>query len=199
MNASAAKPKRPAPPAPHQRHDAEHLARVMLALGARSAFVIAATGLSNEQVRHWHLRITGRKASQGPVPYHAASVIRTRVAQTHASLYAALESQAATGLERDIDPWRIIQAFQRYQALVPEAQLPLALTLNDAWVIARDLRGGAATLAWCALCQANYLDMQGSALCGCPVCALYAASAGGPRRRRSRRFVELVEPARIAP
>jgi len=200
MNATPPPLKRPAAhEAVQQRHDAEHLAQVMLSLGARSAYVIAATGLSNEQVRHWHLRITGRQAARGPVPYHAASVIRTRAAQAHASLFAALEQQAATGLERGVDPWRILQAFQRYLALVPEALLAQALTINDAWVIARDLRGGAATLVWCDLCQANYLDMQGSALCGCPVCALYAARVGGPRRRCARRFVARSEPVRTDP
>ena len=182
-----------------QRHDAEQLARVMLSLGARCAYVIVATGLSNAQVRQWHLRITGRTPSQGPVPYHAASVIRTRGAQAHASLYAALDRRAGTGLDRGVDPWRIIQAFQRYLALVPEGELARALSINHAWVIARDLRGGTATLVDCDLCQTHYLDMHGSPLRGCPVCALYAARAGGPRRRRARRFVELAEPQRTTP
>ncbi len=115
----------------------------------------------------------------------------------------ALRRPGATSRHRPgaggVDPWRILQAFQRYLALVPEALLAQALTINDAWVIARDLRGGAATLVWCELCQANYLDMQGSALCGCPICALYAARVGGPRRRCARRFVAHSEPVRTDP
>lgn len=164
-----------------QQHDAERLAQTMLAMGARTAFVTMATGLSPYKVRAWNRVVTGRKASQGPVPYHAASIIRTRIAQVRASLFAALAAQAGATKTREFAPELIIRAYERYRSLAPDGS---ALSINDALVIARDLRNGSVVLEWCEPCQAQYLDMSGSHLCDCPICALYSAAPSGSRQRR---------------
>ena len=158
---------------PLLRHDAERMAKILLAMGARIAFVTMATGLSANLVRQWNRRICGRKASQGPVPSHAASIIRTRTRQANASIYAVLACQSDASSARDLNPWRIISNYERYLALVPD--LDHALTINEAIVISRDLRSKSATLVQCEVCRVYYLDMETSTLCGCPICALYAS------------------------
>ena len=165
-----------------RQHDAERTAQAMLAMGARTAYVTMATGLSAYRVRAWHRIVTGRKASQGPVPYHAASIIRTRIAQVRASLFGALAAQAGAMKTREFSPDLIVQAYERYLSLAPDPDR--ALSINDALVIVRDLRNGSAVLEWCEHCQVQYLDMADSPLCACPVYALYAAAPAGSRQRR---------------
>jgi hypothetical protein len=165
-----------------RHHHAERMAQTMLALGARVAYVTMATGLSKYQVRAWNRIVTGRKASQGPVPYHAASIIRTRIAQARASLLGALAVQAGAMQTREFDPALIIRAYERYLSLAPDPDR--ALSINDALVIARDLRNGSAVMEWCDHCQAHYLDMADSHLRDCPICSLYAAKPIGSRQRR---------------
>jgi|APLow6443716910_1056828.scaffolds.fasta_scaffold111786_2 hypothetical protein len=164
-----------------QQHDAERMAQTMLAMGARTAFVTMATGLSTYKVRAWNRIVTGRKASQGPVPYHAASIIRTRIAQVRASLFGALAAQADAMKTREFSPELVIRAYERYLSLAPDHR---ALSINDALVIVRDLRNGSAVLEWCERCQVQYLDMADSHLRGCPICALYAVAPPGSRQRR---------------
>jgi hypothetical protein len=169
---------------PCLRHDAERLAKILLKMGTRISFITMATGLSANLVRQWNRSICGRKASQGPVPSHAASIIRTRTGQAHASIYAVLACQTDVAGVRDLNPWTIIANYDRYLALAPD--LNHALTINDAIVIARDLRSKSATLVRCEVCRVHYLDMETSSLCGCPICALHASHREGGRRCSSR-------------
>jgi hypothetical protein len=168
-----------------ENHHAERVAQAMLAMGARVAYVTMATGMSTRKVRAWNRVVTGRKASQGPVPYQAASIIRTRIAQARASLFGALAVQAGALKAREFRAELIIHAYDRYLSLAPDLdRADRALSINDALVIARDLRNGSAVLEWCEHCQTQYLDMAGSHLRGCPICALYAAVPSGSRKRR---------------
>jgi len=167
-----------------ENHHAERVAQAMLAMGARVAYVTMATGMSTRKMRAWNRVVTGRKASQGPVPYQAASIIRTRIAQARASLFGALAAQAGALKAREFRAELIIRAYERYLSLAPDLDLHRALSINDALVIARDLRNGSAVLEWCEHCQTQYLDMAGSHLRGCPICALYAAVPSGSGKRR---------------
>jgi hypothetical protein len=69
----------------------------------------------------------------------------------------------------------LISAYDLYRALAPPER---PLDINDAWVIARDLRIGTARLRTCARCALHYLVASDSRLPPTwPFCACHARFA----------------------
>lgn len=163
------------------RHQAEELALRLLRHGARAGVVHWSTGLKLEVLAGWYRRIHGRAPPRGPLPDHSGSMIRTRTEHLHASLfgviYAGYHKEGAA--VRRIDPHSLVSAYEAYLALADGRAI---ISINQGWILARDLRSGLAAVAWCPSCQAHYVDLRASILRGCPLCALYARA--GARLRR---------------
>jgi hypothetical protein len=110
-------------------------------------------------------------------------MIRTRTGQLYASLfgviYAGHHKDNTSG--RVIDPQSLVRAYEMYLSLTDDPAA--ALSINNAWILARDLRAGLASVAWCPACQAHYIALSESILTGCPLCALYSRSGGRSGRR----------------
>lgn len=181
---SATGPRGCAPEVQLARHQAEELALALLRHGARVGVVHWATGLKVDVLAGWYRHLHGRAPPRGPMPNSASSMIRTRTEQVHASLFGVIY----TGHPRDgasdraIDLQGLVHAYELYRSLTREA----TLSINAAWILARDLRAGLASIGWCATCNAAYLALSESILIGCPLCPLYARAAGQSARRRSR-------------
>lgn len=176
-----------ASPGPLGRYQAETLALALLGHGARVGVVHWATGVKLEVLAHWFRHLNGRPPPRGPLPESSGSMVRTRAQQAQASLFGviyALHHRDGTG-GHAIDPWGLVRAYEMYLSLGAAAQ-GRRLSINDAWILARDLRGGLASLDWCPTCQAPYVATRDGILVGCPLCALYAR-AGGNTARASRR------------
>jgi hypothetical protein len=168
------------------RHDAETLALVMLQHGARVGIVHWATGLKSTVLAGWYRQLHGRAPPRGPLPDSAGSMIRTRTEHAAASLfgvvYAEHRRDGAHG--RIIDPHGLVRAYELYLALIagPPAGV---LGINQAWIVARDLRAGLAAITWCPSCEAPYIALRDAILIGCPLCALYARAGGRASPRRA--------------
>jgi len=165
------------------RHQAEELALSLLRHGARVGVVHWATGLKVDVLAGWYRQIHGRAPPRGPMPENSGSMIRTRTEQLYASLFGVIytghHKDSASG--RMIDPESLVRAYEMYLSLTdgPAA----ALSINNAWILARDLRAGLASIAWCPACQAHYIAPSESILMGCPLCALYSRTGGRSGRR----------------
>ena len=163
------------------RHQAEELALALLRHGARVGIVHWATGLKLDVLAGWYRHLHGRAPPRGPLPDSSGSMIRTRTEQVHASLFGVIY----TGHHRDgasdraIDLRGLVCAYELYLALTREA----TLSINAAWILARDLRAGLASIGWCTACHAPYIALTESILIGCPLCPLYARAAGRSARR----------------
>ena len=172
---------------PHlARHDAETLALAMLKHGARVGVVHWATGLKSTVLAGWYRQLHGRAPPRGPLPDSAGSMIRTRTEHAAASLFGVVyaEHRRDGAIGRMIDPQLLVRAYELYLALIdgPHAGV---LGINQAWIVARDLRAGLAAIAWCPSCEARYIAMRDAILIGCPLCALYARAGGRASPRRA--------------
>ena len=165
------------------RHQAEKLALALLHHGARVGVVHWATGLKVDVLASWYRHIHGRAPPRGPMPESASSMIRTRTEQVHASLFAVIYTghHRDSASDRAIDLHRLVHAYELYRSLTREA----TLSINAAWILARDLRAGLASIGWCTTCSAAYLALSESILIGCPLCPLYARAGGQSAHRRS--------------
>jgi hypothetical protein len=153
---------------------AEDLAVRMLARGARDKLVQAHTLLSAYVVRDIRNRECGGiPAKPGPVPYTVGRDNESLFAQMHRSLVAVLYRRTIAGhIHAKTDIESLIQAYDLYCDL---ADPPLFVTFDEAWLIARELRGGSMELVHCAVCAVDYLaHVQAS----CPFCAAYERTTG---------------------
>jgi hypothetical protein len=183
----SARARRLAPPGPLGRHQAETLALALLGHGARVGVVHWATGVKLEVLAHWFRHLHRRPPPRGPLPESSGSMVRTRAQQAQASLFGvvyARHHQAGAG-GHAIDPWALVHSYELYLFLGAAAR-GAPLSINEAWILARDLRGGLASLDWCPTCQARYVATQDGILVGCPLCALYARAGGNTARTRHR-------------
>ena len=163
------------------RHQAEELALALLRHGARVGIVHWATGLKLDVLAGWYRHLHGRAPPRGPLPDSSGSMIRTRTEQVHASLFGVIYTRhdREGASERVIDLRGLVCAYELYLALTREA----TLSINAAWILARDLRAGLASIGWCTACHAPYIALTESILIGCPLCPLYARAAGRSARR----------------
>lgn len=154
------------------------LAVELLCRNARVPIVRSLTDLPRAVVRRMHREIHGESAHSGQLPTTAA-VMSTRVRHVQVSLWVCLYAGlGGAGVYRVVNPRALIDACDTYtQVLRAQGQDPV-LDINDAWVIARDLRTRAARLRSCPRCQVRYLVCEDSRVPpSCPICALRARGA----------------------
>ena len=149
------------------RHQAEELALALLRHGARVGIVHWATGLKLDVLAGWYRHLHGRAPPRGPLPDSSGSMIRTRTEQVHASLFGVIYTRhdREGASERAIDLRGLVYAYELYLALTREA----TLSINAAWILARDLRAGLASIGWCTACHAPYIALTESILIGCGI------------------------------
>ena len=135
--------------------------------GTRAVLVSAITGIPRNAACSLYRDIHGDSPASGQLPTGACNIIVTRRVQVEASLFATILAKVIklTGL-KDMGEWLLL-AYDLYSALRKEKQ---KLSINTAWVIARDMRSGAARLKKCRQCGASFLiatGMQQAPVCPC--------------------------------
>jgi hypothetical protein len=156
------------------------LALALLRRRARIAIVHRETGLSRKRLRALYVELHGQTASCGPLPALGGAKIANRALQIQAGLFASLYAHYLRRGGADGALAILIRAYDLYRTLAPAERL---LEINDAWVIAGDLRIGTARLCTCTRCTLQYLVASDSRVPPtCPFCACHARLA----RRASR-------------
>jgi len=148
---------------------AEDLAIRMLARGARDKLVQCHTQLSAYVVRDIRNSEFGNQpAKSGPLPSTDDSN-GSLVLRMHRSLFAVLYRRVGGGeIDTKINIEHVIDTYDIYLAL---AEPPIAVTFDEAWVIARELRGRRMELVRCAVCAVDYLSGDSSPTTNlCPYC-----------------------------
>jgi hypothetical protein len=158
------------------------LALALLRRRARIAIVHRETGLSRKRLRALYVELHGQTASCGPLPALGGAKIANRALQIQAGLFAGLYAHYLRRGGTDGALAALIGAYDLYRTLAP-AERPL--DINDAWVIAGDLRIGTSRLCTCTRCTLQYLVASDSRVPPtCPFCACHARLA-----RRANRTV----------
>jgi flagellar transcriptional activator FlhC len=171
---------------------AEHarlaLAIALLERGARVSIVRHLTDLPRMVVRRLYREVLGVAPAAGQLPT-TARVMGTRLRQVQASLWASLyRGLGGPGICQILDPQALLAAHDLYLQVARGQGHPPTLDLNDAWVVARDLRSGAAELRPCPRCQIHYLVCSEPRLPPtCPLCALRARALRAARGREVAR------------
>lgn len=124
----------------------------LLQLGTRGSIVMALTGLSRHVARALARSLCGRGGTPGPLPQGAASFLRPPLHHRQATLWASLLllQTGTRSSEHILQPDHFLKAYKWYLRLNDSAR---CLNINQAWVVARDLRSGAMALAGCHRCQ----------------------------------------------
>ena len=143
------------------------VAVALIKRGTRAVLVSAITGIPRNAACSLYRDIHGDSPASGQLPTGACNVIVSRRVHVEASLFATILVKVTklTGLE-NLDE-RLLQAYDLYNALRKGKQ---QLSINTAWVIARDLRSGTARLKPCRQCGASFLiatGMQQAPVCPC--------------------------------
>jgi hypothetical protein len=166
----------------------EDLAVRMLARGARDKLVQSHTGFSAYVVREIRSReFGGSTAKSGPLPCIWGRGNASLFAQMHRSLLAALYRRTMVGkIHAKTDIENLIKAFDIYYQL---AEPPLVVSFDEAWMIARELRGGSVEMIHCSVCAVDYLSGGSShGPASCPYCAVYERTAGRVVTRAWRKW-----------
>jgi hypothetical protein len=124
-----------------------------------------------------YLELHGQIASCAPLPPLGGAKIANRTLQIQAGLFAGIYQHYVSGRTcGSLDA--LISTYDLYRALAPPER---PLDINDAWVIAGDLRIGTSRLCTCARCALHYLVASDSRLPPtCPFCAALRGLPGEP-------------------
>ena len=166
---------------------AEDLALRMLARGARNKLVQCHTQLSAYVVREIrNSEFSGSQAKSGPLPQIAENGSTSLVRQMYRSLFAVLYRRVGGGeIYTEINIEHVIDTYDIYLEL---AEPPVVVTFDEAWVIARELRGRRIELVRCAVCAVDYLSGDSSQTTNlCPYCCCYERKPTIRLSNRSRR------------
>jgi hypothetical protein len=150
------------------------LALALLRRRARISIVHRETGLPRKRLRALYLELNGETPSCGPLPALGGARIANRALQIQAGLFAGIYARYVSG-ETGGALAALISAYDLYRALAPPER---PLDINDAWVIAGDLRIGTSRLCTCARCGLHYLVASDSRLRPtCPFCVCHGRLA----------------------
>jgi len=164
----------------HQRMET---ATTLIHREMRISIVGSITGINPKILRVLHHDIHGKGSVAGPLP-STGGILSTRTIQATASVFAALyRSVGGPGIFDGIKMHALITAHDLYLELcqnvitiTPNAR---PINITQAWIIARDIRTGAAYFRHCRRCHIHYLLPNDSRLSpACPICALKKRGSG---------------------
>lgn len=152
-------------------------ASALIEKGFRTSIIAVETGLPHYYIRRLYKEITGTSPGPGQLP-ESDAIVKSRRALVEGSLLMALYVNfGGSGVYRQLHLDALMQAFDAYLKTRQEASLPKTkpwklLTINEGWVLARDLRSGQAKLNRCR-CGCLYLTVaQQRIQLKCPFCEI---------------------------
>lgn len=154
------------------------MAAELIRRGMRLSIVSQVTGIHLKSLRSLHREILGRGATAGQMP-STRHILATRSAQATASVFAAIyRSAGGAGIFDQIDMKALLTAYDLYRELLGVAISPASpiklLDINQAWIITRDIRTGAAYFQECHHCHIHFLSaVDARSPPDCPICALH--------------------------
>ena len=150
---------------------AEDLARRLLARGARTKIVETHTGLSAYVQRSLRKDLGVDQVPTGPIPCPGGGRV-SRSTLIHLSLFAvAYRRIGGNGVQAHINIDAVIDAHDIYRRSIEDEE---RLDINQAWMVARDLRSGWARLVACRDCAVDHLAWDTAGISPtCPFCAFY--------------------------
>lgn len=163
------------------RREMINRAAVLLGAGYRTTIVALETGLNGQYLRQLHKEITGRPPSPGQLP-EADAIVHSRRALVEGSLLMGLYADiGGPNVYRQVNLDALSKAYGAYlqarqEALLPDTKPWRLLTLNEGWVLARDLRSRQAALKRCS-CGCLYLMVSRQRVhLKCPCCDIKKSS-----------------------
>ena len=142
-------------------------ASLLIKYGFRTTIIALDTGLPIHIIRRLHKEVTGKSPCPGQLPESDAIVKSRRALVGGDNVYKQLNIDA------------LMKAYDAYLVAREEADLPAEipwkkLTINEGWVLARDLRSQLASLHRCR-CGSLYLTVSQQRIqLKCPVCEIMA-------------------------
>lgn len=149
----------------------------LLQRGMHVSIVSHITHIDPRHLRSLVHEIHGKRPLSGPIP-SASGILSTRAVQASVSVFAALyRASGGSAIFSNIDLPVFLAAYDRYLALAgritPPSSKRIPIDITQAWVIARDMRTGAAFFHFCRRCRLHYLRATDARIPpGCPICAL---------------------------
>ncbi|MGR2868690.1 FlhC family transcriptional regulator [Vibrio vulnificus] len=162
-------------------YKAELISRATLLIhyGFRTTIVALDTGLPSHVIRRLYKEVTGISPGPGQLP-EADAIVKSRRALIEGSLLMAFYVNiGGEGVYKNLDLEALMKAYDAYLVAREEAELPPSvpwkrLSINEGWVLARDLRSQVASLHRCR-CGSLYLTVSRQRIqLKCPVCDIMA-------------------------
>lgn len=163
-----------------KQHDQISRAIDLIRRGYRTKIVYLETGVPQAKIRSIHKELFGRSPWSGQLP-EAERILNTRVRAIDASLLIHLYRKVYhLKAEAQIDIDALSMAHDAYKSLREEWGMLSArdpIDVNEAWVLARDLRSRHLVTSVCPTCGFHYVwSVTQERTPSCPTCSLSAES-----------------------
>lgn len=159
------------------RSERVNRASILISKGFRTSIIAVETGLPHYYIRRLYKEITGTAPGPGQLP-ESDAIVKSRRALVEGSLLMALYVNiGGKKVYRKINLDVLMRAFDAYLKIRQEASLPETkpwkrLTINEGWVLARDLRSRLASLNRCRRGCLYLTVAQQRIQLKCPVCEI---------------------------
>ncbi len=164
-------------------------ASVLIKHGFRTSIVALDTGLHTYIIRRLYREVTGKSPGAGQLPESDAIVCTRRALVEGSLLMAFYLNMGGHNVYKQLNMDALMKAYDAYLLAREEADLPAKtpwkkISINEGWVLARDLRSKLASLHRCR-CGSLYLTVsQQRFQQRCPVCVIMTEYINQERVKR---------------
>jgi len=167
-----------------RRHEATDLALYMIDAGFQNSIIQLCTGLSETMIRAYRDGADNAGGTSAGRLKTAARILTNRLRVVHGGLIINAYVRIADNPETCVDIYALTSAYHMYLDIVDDIYRGgiKPITLNEAFVLARDYRcgGGALEVVRCR-CGTDYLVVADQRIvAGCPLCSMSGTSGSAP-------------------
>ncbi|MGL4900443.1 MAG: FlhC family transcriptional regulator [Shewanella sp.] len=152
-------------------------ASLLIKYGFRTTIIALDTGLPSHVIRRLYKEVTGTSPGPGQLP-ESDAIVKSRRSMVEGTLLMALYVNiGGNNIYKQLNINALMKAYDAYLLAREEAELPTEipwkrLSINEGWVLARDLRSKLASLHRCR-CGSLYLTVSQQRIqLKCPVCEI---------------------------
>lgn len=174
------------------------IAHALAERGARTSVIEILAGVTQPQARQVIREVTGADPRSGLLPLCAATMISTRRRHAEASIAASFYDIFKNAEDPSISAQALMESWDTYmlvskhedQAQELAASRRRHISITEMYVLARDMRIGAASIRRCQVCWARWLYcIEATRYTECPHCRLLSeqtCQCGQPKSPRAR-------------